>query len=104
MVQEASGSHVLLEISESDKGLKIIQEEDAQPSENTRKEHNEVAPIEGYYVDVEEYEPGDLDEPPNYKVALADPKSDKWLEAMNTKMQSMKDNQVWYLVDLPSNG
>nr|GEU56259.1 hypothetical protein [Tanacetum cinerariifolium] len=58
----------------------------------------------GYYVDVEEYELEDLDEPPNYKVALADPESDKWLEAMNAEMQSMKDNQVWYLVDLPSNG
>ncbi|GKB89959.1 retrotransposon protein, putative, ty1-copia subclass, partial [Tanacetum coccineum] len=23
---------------------------------------------------------------------------------MNTEMQSMRDNQVWYLVDLPSNG
>nr|GEY61568.1 putative retrotransposon Ty1-copia subclass protein [Tanacetum cinerariifolium] len=32
------------------------------------------------------------------------PESDKWLEAINTEMQSMKDNQVWYLVDLPSNG
>ncbi|GJT35463.1 zinc finger, CCHC-type containing protein [Tanacetum coccineum] len=58
----------------------------------------------GYYVDIEEYELGDLDEPPNYKAALAYPESDKWLEAMNRKMQSMKDNQVWYLVDLPSNG
>ncbi|GKA54011.1 retrotransposon protein, putative, ty1-copia subclass, partial [Tanacetum coccineum] len=127
MVQEASGSHGLLEMSRSDKGLEIIQEEDTQPSENTSKEHNEVAPIEvepqnvrvpirrsaripqvpdryGYYVDIEEYELGDLDEPPNYKAALADPESDKWLEAMNTEMQSMKDNQVWYLVDLPSNG
>ncbi|GKE07439.1 retrotransposon protein, putative, ty1-copia subclass, partial [Tanacetum coccineum] len=55
-------------------------------------------------MDVEEYELGDLNEPPNYKVALADPESNKWLEAMNTEMQSMKDNQVWYLVDLPSNG
>nr|GEW74026.1 hypothetical protein [Tanacetum cinerariifolium] len=45
----------------------------------------------------------DLDEPPNYKATLADPESDKWLDAMNTKMQSMKDNKVWYLVDLPSN-
>ncbi|GJU98219.1 hypothetical protein Tco_1327490 [Tanacetum coccineum] len=54
----------------------------------------------GYYVDVEEYELGDLDEPPNDKVTLAYPRSDKWLEAMNTEMQSMKDNQVWYLVDL----
>ncbi|GJT34050.1 putative retrotransposon ty1-copia subclass protein [Tanacetum coccineum] len=57
-----------------------------------------------YYVDVEEYEVGGLDKPPNYKAALANPESDIWLEAMNTKMQSMKDNQVWYLVDLPSNG
>ncbi|GKC31839.1 retrotransposon protein, putative, ty1-copia subclass [Tanacetum coccineum] len=36
--------------------------------------------------------------------ALADPESDKWLEAMNTEMQSMKDNQVWILVELPPNG
>ncbi|GKD82414.1 retrotransposon protein, putative, ty1-copia subclass [Tanacetum coccineum] len=58
----------------------------------------------GYYVDVEEYELEDLDEPPNYKAALADPESEKWLEAMNTEMQSMKDNQVWILVELPPNG
>nr|GEY16821.1 hypothetical protein [Tanacetum cinerariifolium] len=58
----------------------------------------------GYYVDIEDYELGDLNEPPNYKDALAYLKSKKWLEAMNTKMQSMKDNQVWYLVDILSNG
>nr|GEU63333.1 hypothetical protein [Tanacetum cinerariifolium] len=51
-----------------------------------------------------EYELGDFDEPPIYKATLIDPESDKWLKAMNTKIQSMKDNQVWYLVDLPSNG
>ncbi|GJZ69521.1 retrotransposon protein, putative, ty1-copia subclass [Tanacetum coccineum] len=45
----------------------------------------------------------DLNEPPNYKAVLSDPGFDKWLEAMNTKMQSMKDNQVWVLVDRPSN-
>ncbi|GKB31868.1 retrotransposon protein, putative, ty1-copia subclass [Tanacetum coccineum] len=100
---------------------------DTQPSENTSEAHNKVAPIKvepqnvgvpirrsaripqvsdryGYYVDIAEYELGDFNEPPNYKVALADPESDKWLEAMNTEMQSMRDNQVWYLVDLPSNG
>nr|GEU43420.1 putative retrotransposon Ty1-copia subclass protein [Tanacetum cinerariifolium] len=58
----------------------------------------------GFNVDVEEYELGDLNEPPNYKAALSDHEFDKWLEAMNTKMQSMKDNQVWVLVDLPPNG
>ncbi|GJS07042.1 retrotransposon protein, putative, ty1-copia subclass [Tanacetum coccineum] len=40
----------------------------------------------GYYVDIKEYELWDLDEPPNYKAALVDPESDKWLEAMNTKI------------------
>nr|GFB33563.1 putative retrotransposon Ty1-copia subclass protein [Tanacetum cinerariifolium] len=127
MVQEVSGSHELLEMSGSDKGLEIIQEEDIQPYENTRKEHNEVPPIEvepqnvrfpirrstripqvvdiyRYCVDIKEYELGDLDETPIYKTALANPGSDKWLKGMNTEMQSMKDNQVWYLVDLPSNG
>ncbi|GJS60731.1 putative retrotransposon ty1-copia subclass protein [Tanacetum coccineum] len=58
----------------------------------------------GFYVDVEEYEFGDLDEPLNYKATLLDFEFDKWLEAMNTKMQSIKDNQVWVLVDLPLNG
>nr|GEX84495.1 hypothetical protein [Tanacetum cinerariifolium] len=103
----------------------IVQE--AKPYENTSKIHNEVAPIEvepqnvkvsirrstgipqapdryGFYVDVEEYELGDLNEPPNYKASLLYPKFDKCLEAMNTEMQSMKDNQVWVLVDLPPNG
>ncbi|GKA64850.1 hypothetical protein Tco_0764557 [Tanacetum coccineum] len=57
----------------------------------------------GFYVDFKEHELGDLNEPPNYKAALLDPKYDKWLEAMNMKMQSMKDNQVWILVELPPN-
>nr|GEU96639.1 hypothetical protein [Tanacetum cinerariifolium] len=45
MVQEASGIHGPLESSRSDEGLKLIQEEDTQPSENISEEHNEVAPI-----------------------------------------------------------
>ncbi|GJY62007.1 retrotransposon protein, putative, ty1-copia subclass, partial [Tanacetum coccineum] len=57
----------------------------------------------GFYVDVEKYELGAFNEPPNYKAALSDPESDKWLEAMNTEIQSMKDNQVWVLVDLHPN-
>nr|GEZ66731.1 hypothetical protein [Tanacetum cinerariifolium] len=136
----ASGSHRLLEMSrsdkgleiiqeedtklfentskehnESDKGLEIIQEEDTKLFENTSKEHNEFAPIEvepqsvrvpirrsaripqvldryRYYVDVEEYELGDLDEPSNYKASLAYPEFDKWLETMDMEMQSTKDN------------
>ncbi|GKB17679.1 retrotransposon protein, putative, ty1-copia subclass [Tanacetum coccineum] len=51
-------------------------------------------------VKVEEHSLGDLNEPANYKVAMLDPESNKWLDAMNAKMQSIKDNQVWRLVDL----
>nr|GEY52868.1 hypothetical protein [Tanacetum cinerariifolium] len=92
--QEASGTHGLLKSSQSDKGLELIQEADIQPSENTSKEHNEVAPAKvepqnvrgpicrsaripqapdryGFYVDVEEHELGDLNESPNYKGALS---------------------------------
>ncbi|GJY53661.1 retrovirus-related pol polyprotein from transposon TNT 1-94 [Tanacetum coccineum] len=108
MVQEASRSHGLLEMSGSDKGLELIQKEDTQPSENTSEGHTEIAPTEvesqNVGVPIRRSELGDLNEPPNYKAVLADPESDKWLEAMNTEKQSIKDNQVWYLVDLPSNG
>ncbi|GKB41756.1 retrotransposon protein, putative, ty1-copia subclass [Tanacetum coccineum] len=34
---------------------------------------------------------------------MLDPESNKWLDAMNAEIQSMKDNQVWCLVDLPPN-
>ncbi|GJS45084.1 retrotransposon protein, putative, ty1-copia subclass [Tanacetum coccineum] len=127
MVQEASRSHRPLKSSGSDEEFELIQEEDTQPSGNTSEEHNKAAPIVvepqnievpicrsaripkapdryGFHVDVKEYELGDLNEPPNYKAALSDPESDKWLEAMNTEMQSIKDNQVWILVELPPNG
>ncbi|GJT59440.1 retrotransposon protein, putative, ty1-copia subclass [Tanacetum coccineum] len=35
-----------------------------------------------FYVDAEEHELGDLNEPPNYKAALSYPKSEKWLDAI----------------------
>nr|GEU33063.1 putative retrotransposon Ty1-copia subclass protein [Tanacetum cinerariifolium] len=123
---KASGSHGVLDFSGSHRGLEIIQKEDTQPSKNTSKVHNEVVPIEvepqnvkvpilrstripqapdryGFYVVVKEHDLGDLNEPPNYKDALSNPEFEKWLEARNTKMQSMKENQVWVLVDLPAN-
>ncbi|XP_071727618.1 uncharacterized protein [Rutidosis leptorrhynchoides] len=43
----------------------------------------------------------DESEPTNYKDATLDPESKKWNETMNEEMQSMYDNEVWDLVDLP---
>nr|GEV26616.1 retrotransposon protein, putative, Ty1-copia subclass [Tanacetum cinerariifolium] len=115
ITQEASGS---LE------DLEIIQEEDTHPSINTILHHedddleidepqSDIIPIRRFtrtrhaldcmclYVDAEEHELEDLGEPANYKAAMLDPEFKKWLDAMNVEMQSMKDNKVWDLVDLP---
>ncbi|GJZ33511.1 retrotransposon protein, putative, ty1-copia subclass [Tanacetum coccineum] len=91
--QEASGSTI---------DFDEIQSEDAQPSENTSLHQHEVKP-DTVEPQTDEHELGDHGEPPNYRAALSDPESEKWLEAMNAEMQSMKDNQVWNLVDLPPN-
>nr|GFD15643.1 hypothetical protein [Tanacetum cinerariifolium] len=105
----------------------IIQEGDMHPSLDTSLNHEEddleidepqsdIVPIRRstrtrhapdrmcLYIDVEEHELGDLGEPANYKAALLDPESEKWLNAINVEMQSMKDNEVWVLVELPPNG
>ncbi|GJU63722.1 retrotransposon protein, putative, ty1-copia subclass [Tanacetum coccineum] len=105
----------------------IIQDEDAHPSLYTSLNHveddQEIYKPQSYinlirrstriphptyrlcfYVDAEEHELEDLDEPANYKAASLDLKFDKWLNAMNVEMQSMKYNEVWELVDLPPNG
>ncbi|GJX78066.1 retrotransposon protein, putative, ty1-copia subclass [Tanacetum coccineum] len=115
--QEVSGRAVKLE---------EIQDEDTSPSENTSEilmevegfepPQEEVVPVRRstrthraperlcLNVEVEEHSLGDLNKPINYKVVMLDPESNKWLDAMNVEMQSMKDNQVWCLVDLPPNG
>nr|GEU87382.1 retrovirus-related Pol polyprotein from transposon TNT 1-94 [Tanacetum cinerariifolium] len=117
ITQEASGSL---------KDLEIIQEEDTHPFIDTSLNHeyddqeinepqSDINPVHrstrtrrptdrmSLYIDAEEHELGDLSKPANYKAALLDLESDKWLNAMNVEMQSMKDNEVWYLVELPPN-
>ncbi|GJR05319.1 retrotransposon protein, putative, ty1-copia subclass [Tanacetum coccineum] len=68
-------------------------------SERTRRATNRLC----LNVEVEEHSLGNLGEPANYKAAMLDPESKKWVNAMNAKMQSMIDNMVWVLVDLPPN-
>jgi hypothetical protein len=41
-------------------------------------------------------------EPTNYKEAMDEPESKKWLEAMKSEIGSMHNNQVWTLVDIPA--
>jgi hypothetical protein len=44
----------------------------------------------------------DQDEPATYTEAMEGTESEKWLEAMKSKIRSMYDNQVWTLVDILS--
>ena len=44
----------------------------------------------------------DNSEPANYEEAMMSPDSEKWLEAMKSELGSMSKNQVWTLVDPPS--
>ncbi|GJY16354.1 retrotransposon protein, putative, ty1-copia subclass [Tanacetum coccineum] len=126
-VEFLENSLITQEASRSLEDLKIIQEEDTHPSIDTSLNHEEddleidkpqsdIIPIRRstrthcptdrmcLYIDAEEHELRDLGELANYKAALLDPEFDKRLNAMNVEMQSMKDNEVWDLVELPPNG
>ena len=43
----------------------------------------------------------DNDEPLTYAEAMVNPDSVKWQEAMESEIESMKENQVWNLIDPP---
>ena len=43
----------------------------------------------------------DNDEPATYAEAMVDPDSRKWQDAMKSEIESLKENQVWNLVDRP---
>ena len=43
----------------------------------------------------------DHDEPTNYEEAMMSPDSAKWHEAMKAEMETIYENKVWNLVDLP---
>nr|GEZ04339.1 putative retrotransposon Ty1-copia subclass protein [Tanacetum cinerariifolium] len=90
----------LKEISRRAEELEEIQDEDTSPSENTSD-----IPIE-----VEGFEPPQKEVVPIRRYARTHrapdrlySESNKWVNDMNAEMQSMKDNQVWHLVDLPPN-
>nr|GEY11067.1 hypothetical protein [Tanacetum cinerariifolium] len=112
------------EVSGRAKDLKEIQDKDTPPSKNTSEIPMKVEGFEPLQkeaipvrmsarthraldhlclnVEVKDHSLWDLNEP-NYKSVILDLESDKWVDAISAKMQSIKDNQVWCLVDLPSN-
>ncbi|KAJ9540535.1 hypothetical protein OSB04_027041 [Centaurea solstitialis] len=112
-----------LENTRKDVDLQIVDEESTTPVVEPEIQHNNVElqsePIEevqtqdlrrssrvrqepdrylGFLVSQDS---GDLNEPTSYGEAVSGSESEQWQEAMKAEMQSMYDNQVWELTDLP---
>ncbi|GJZ18002.1 retrotransposon protein, putative, ty1-copia subclass [Tanacetum coccineum] len=97
--EDTSPSEITSKIPMEVEGFEPPQEEDIpiRRSERTRRAPNRLC----LNVEAEEHSIGDLNEPTSYKAAMLDSESNKWIDAMNAEIQSMMDNMVWVLVDLP---
>nr|GEY74327.1 hypothetical protein [Tanacetum cinerariifolium] len=99
--EDTSPSEITSEIPKEVEGFEPPQEEVIliRKSERTHRAPNRLC----LNIEAEEHSLGDLNEPTSYKVKMLDSESNKWLDAMNAEMQSMIDNKVWVLDDLPFN-
>ncbi|GJW07825.1 putative RNA-directed DNA polymerase [Tanacetum coccineum] len=97
--EDTTPSKITSNIPQEVEGFEPPQEEVIliRMSERTRRAPNRLC----LNVDVGEYSLGDLNEPTSYKATILDSESNKWIDAMNAEIQSMMDNMVWVLVDLP---
>ncbi|KAJ9544153.1 hypothetical protein OSB04_023860 [Centaurea solstitialis] len=112
-----------LENTRKDVDLQVVNEENTAPIVEPEIQHSNVEPQSEPIEEVQtqdlcrssrvRQEPdrylgflvsqdsGDLNEPTSYGEAVSGSKSEQWQEAMKAEMQSMYDNQVWELTDLP---
>ncbi|KAJ9552754.1 hypothetical protein OSB04_016799 [Centaurea solstitialis] len=112
-----------LENTRKDLDLQVVDEESTTPVVEPEIQHNNVEPQSEPIEEVQtqdlrrsnrvRQEPdrylgflvsqdsGDLNEPTSYGEAVSGSESKQWQEAMRAEMQSMYDNQVWELTDLP---
>ncbi|GKF59743.1 retrotransposon protein, putative, ty1-copia subclass, partial [Tanacetum coccineum] len=97
--EDTSPSEITSEIPMEVEGFEPPQEEDIliRRSERSRRVPHRLC----LNVEAEEHSLGDLNEPTSYKAVILDSESNKWIDAMNAEIQSMMDNMVWVLVDLP---
>ncbi|GJT92058.1 retrotransposon protein, putative, ty1-copia subclass [Tanacetum coccineum] len=97
--EDTSPSKMTSEIPIEFEGFEPPQEEDIpiHRSKRTRQAPGRLC----LNVEVDEHSLGDLNEHTSYKAAMLDSESSKWIDAMNAKIQSMMDNMIWVLVDLP---
>ncbi|KAJ9564851.1 hypothetical protein OSB04_000817 [Centaurea solstitialis] len=91
-----------------DVDLQVVDEENTTPIVEPEIQHENVEPQSEPIEEVQTQDlrrsnrdGGDLNEPISYGEAVSGSESEQWQEAMKAEMQSMYDNQVWELTDLP---
>ncbi|GJV98928.1 retrotransposon protein, putative, ty1-copia subclass [Tanacetum coccineum] len=96
--EDTSSSEITSEIPREVEGFEPSQEEVilVRRSKRTHRTPDRLC----LNVEVKEHSLGDLNEPTSYKTTMLDSESNKWIDAMNAKIQSMMDNIVWVLVNL----
>ncbi|KAJ9566458.1 hypothetical protein OSB04_002424 [Centaurea solstitialis] len=87
-----------LENTRKDVDLQPIEEVQTQGLRRSSRVRQEPDRYLGFLVSQDN---GDLNEPTSYGEAMLGSESEQWQEAMKAEMQSMYDNQVWELTDLP---
>ncbi|GJU72670.1 hypothetical protein Tco_1264075 [Tanacetum coccineum] len=97
--EDTSPSEITSEIPMEVKGFEPPQEEviSIRRSKRTHQALDHLC----LNVEADEHSLGDLNEPTSYKAAMLDSESNKWIDAMNAEIQSMMDNMVWFLIDIP---
>ncbi|GJS80896.1 retrotransposon protein, putative, ty1-copia subclass [Tanacetum coccineum] len=97
--EDTSRSKITSEVPIEVEGFEPPQKEDIliRRSESTRRAPNCLS----LNIEIEEHSLGDLNKPTSYKAAMLDSESNKWIDAINEEIESMMDNMVWVLVDLP---
>jgi len=90
-----SGSDIL--------SIPTLMEQDHEQSQ-PRRSIREPIPRRRFEIEGEAFmiAPQDDEEPKTFSHALSSPKASEWIKPMEEEMESMKINQVWDLVDLPS--
>ena len=79
------------------------QPQESMPLRRSTREKRSAIPND-YFVYLQEHEVNlgiEEDDPINFHEAMESSNSQKWIDAMNEELKSMKDNDVWDLVPLP---
>ncbi|CAL2240345.1 unnamed protein product [Prunus armeniaca] len=65
---------------------------------STRDRRPNVLP-DFVYLNEADFDGIEFEDPSNYKHAMSSEYSEKWIEAMQSELESMKSNNVWELVE-----